>query len=106
MSQELISYTKINSLIFMIFEPYEICESSLMGKMIKTPFTGHRKKMSDILDLVYADVCGPMLTQVRGRYSYFIIFTDDMSRFGYVYLMKYKSETFNKFKEYQRMVEK
>ena len=29
-----------------------------------------------------------------------------MSRFGYVYLMKYKYEVFDKFKEYQRMVEK
>ena len=34
------------------------------------------------------------------------MFTDDLSRFGYVYLMKYKSEAFDKFKEYQSMVEK
>ena len=47
-----------------------------------------------------------MSTQARGGYSYFIMFTDDRSRFGYVYLMKYKSEAFDKFKEYQRMVEK
>ena len=47
-----------------------------------------------------------MLTQVRGGYSYFITFIDDRSRFGYVYLMKYKSEIFDKFKEYQRIVEK
>ena len=77
-----------------------------MDKMIKTPFTGHRKRVSNILDLVHIDVCGLISTQARGGYSYFIIFTDDMSRFGYVYLMKYKSEAFNKFKEYQRMVEK
>ena len=62
--------------------------------------------MSDILNLIYTDVCGPMSIQARGGYSYFIIFTDNMSRFGYMYLMKYKSEVFNKFKEYQRMVEK
>ena len=69
-------------------------------------FTGHGDRASDILDLIYTDVCGPMSIQVRGRYSYFIIFTDDMSRFGYVYLMKYKSKIFDEFKEYQRMVEK
>ena len=28
-----------------------------------------------------------------------------MSRYGYVYLMKYKSETFEKFKEFQNGVE-
>ena len=74
--------------------------------MIKTPFTGYRDRVSDILDLVHTDVCGPMLTQVRDGYSYFIMFTDDRSRFGYVCLLKYKSKVFDKFKEYQRMVEK
>ena len=48
----------------------------------------------------------PVTTEARGGYSYFITFTDDLSRFGYVYLMKYKSEVFDKFKEYQSMIEK
>ena len=74
--------------------------------MIKTPFTGHGEKTSDILDLVHTDECGPISTQARDRYSYFITFTDDKSRFRYVYLMKYKFEVFDKFKEYLRMVEK
>ncbi|KAL0411605.1 UNVERIFIED_CONTAM: hypothetical protein Slati_3750200 [Sesamum latifolium] len=41
----------------------------------------------------------------RGRFSYFITFTDDHSRYGYVYLMKYKSEAFGRFKEYRLEVE-
>ena len=88
------------------YESYRTCESYLIKKMIKTPFIRHGERMSDILDLVHTDVCGPMSTQARGWYSYFIIFTDDRSRFRYVYLMKYKFEAFDKFKEYQRMVEK
>src|SRR4051812_2896298 len=32
-------------------------------------------------------------------------FTDDLSRYGYIYLMKQKSETFEKFKEFQNEVE-
>ena len=32
-------------------------------------------------------------------------FTDDLSRYGYIYLMKHKSETFEKFKEFQSEVE-
>ena len=73
--------------------------------MTKTPFTGHGEKVSDILDLVHTDVYGPISTHARGGYFYFITFTDDRSRFGYVYLMKYKSVAFDKFKEYQRMIE-
>ena len=74
--------------------------------MINTPFTGHGERVSYILDLVYTDICGPMSTQAREGYSYFITFTDNRSRLGYVYSMKYKFEVFNKFKEYQRMIEK
>ena len=37
--------------------------------------------------------------------SLFSHFSDDLSRYGYIYLMKHKSETFKKFKEFQREVE-
>ena len=47
-----------------------------------------------------------MSTQARDGYSYFITFTDNRFRFRFVYLMKYKFEIFDKFKEYQRMIEK
>ena len=36
---------------------------------------------------------------------YFITFTDDYSRYGYVYLMKRKFEAFEKFKEFWAEVE-
>ena len=87
-------------------ESYGTYESYLKDKMTKTPFTGYGERMSELLGLVYTDVYGLMTTQARGGYFYFIMFTDDLSRFGYVYLMKYKSEAFDKFKEYQRIVEK
>ena len=35
----------------------------------------------------------------------FLPFTDDLGRYGYIYLMKHKSETFEKFKEFQSEVE-
>ena len=57
------------------------------------------------LQLVHNDVCGPMSTSARGGYRYFITFIDDYSRYGYVYLMKNKSESFEKFKEYKNEVE-
>ena len=107
-----INESRINKLFKnKFFDPYDYksygtYESYLIEKITKTPFTGHGERMSDILDLVRTNVCGPISTQVRGGYSYFITFTDDRSRFGYVYLMKYKSKAFDKFKEYERMVEK
>jgi predicted transcriptional regulator len=36
----------------------------------------------------------------RGGFQYFVTFTDDFSRYGYIYLMRHKSELFEKFKEF------
>ncbi|KAM2724743.1 hypothetical protein EV1_027531 [Malus domestica] len=82
------------------------CECCLKGKMTKSPFTGNGERATEILGLIHTDVCGPMSTTSRGGFSYYITFTDDHSRFGYVYLMKYKSESFEKFKEFKNEVEK
>ena len=50
-------------------------------------------------------MCDPIRIEVCGGHRYFLIFTDDLSRYGYIYLMKHKSETFEKFKEFQSEVE-
>ena len=43
--------------------------------------------------------------EARGGYHYFLTFTDDLSRYGYIYLMKHKSEIVEKFKEFHSEVE-
>ncbi|KAM2008534.1 hypothetical protein ACFX16_003413 [Malus domestica] len=82
------------------------CECCLKGKMTRSTFTGKGERATEILGLIHTDVCGPMSTTSRGGFSYYITFTDDHSRFGYVYLMKYKSESFERFKEFKNEVEK
>ncbi|KAK4420098.1 Retrovirus-related Pol polyprotein from transposon TNT 1-94 [Sesamum alatum] len=81
------------------------CESCLRGKMTKKPFVGQSRLATGLLNLVHTDVCGPLRTQARGGFSYFITFTDDHSRYGYVYLMRYKSEALERFKEFRLEVE-
>src|SRR3954470_6782753 len=76
-----------------------------MVKMTKTPFSGTMERADDLLDITHIDVCGPMSVSTRGGYRYLLTFTDDLSRYGYIYLMKHKSETFEKFKEFQNEVE-
>jgi hypothetical protein len=57
------------------------------------------------LGLVHTDICGPMSSIVRGGFQYFITFIDDFSRYGYIYLMRHKSESFEKFKKIQNEVQ-
>ena len=76
-----------------------------MGKMTKTSFFGTMERATDLLEIIHTDVCGPMSVEARGGYHYFLTFTDDLSRYGYIYLMKHKSKTFEKFNEFQGEVE-
>ena len=88
------------------FESYEVCESCLLGKMTKAPFTSHSERVDDLLGLIHNDVCGPISSTARGGYQYFITFTDDYSRYGYLYdLMKHKDESFEKFKTFKNEVQ-
>nr|GEW76102.1 hypothetical protein [Tanacetum cinerariifolium] len=51
------------------------------------------------------DVCGPLRHVSRKGPSYFLTFTDDFSRYGYVYLLKHKHEVFENFKVFKSEVE-
>jgi hypothetical protein len=57
------------------------------------------------LQLVYTDVWGPAPESI-GRKKYYVSFIDDFSKFTWVYLIKFKSEVFQKFQEIQSLVER
>lgn len=87
-------------------EPFPVCESCLEGKMTNRPFKAKENRAKEVLELVHTDLCGPMNIQARGGYEYFVTFIDDYSRYGYIYLLRRKSECFDKFKEYKAETEK
>jgi transposase InsO family protein len=87
--------------------PISSCESCISGKQ-------HRKRFQNEmtyrawapLEIVHTDLCGPMKTPSLGRSIYFLTFIDDYSRKTWVYLLKQKSETFDKFNEFKALVDK
>ena len=87
-------------------EPFPVCESCLEGKMTSRPFKAKGNRAKEVLELIHSDLCGPMNVQARGGYEYFVTFIDDYSRYGYIYLLRRKSECFDKFKEYKAETEK
>ena len=76
------------------YESFDACESCLLSKMTKTPFFGTMERATDLLEIIHTDVCDPMSVDARGKYHYFLTFIEDLSRYGYIYLMKHTSETF------------
>ncbi|RLM64518.1 hypothetical protein C2845_PM16G23290 [Panicum miliaceum] len=57
------------------------------------------------LELIHTDICGPFSVKSIDGYDSFITFTDDYSRYGYIYPIKEKSEALDKFKEFKAEVE-
>ena len=84
----------------MTIQPLPARTSCLEGKIIKRPFSKKGNRSKGVLMLIYTDVCGHLNVRAKGGFKYFIIFIDDYSRYGYVYLFYHKSETFEKFKEF------
>jgi hypothetical protein len=84
----------------------EICKGCMLGKNIRKEFPSSDNKAQGILDLVHSDVCGPMSSPSLNGCLYYAIFIDDYSRKCWIYFLKDKSDTFNKFKEYKAFIEK
>ncbi|GJS81947.1 retrotransposon protein, putative, ty1-copia subclass [Tanacetum coccineum] len=86
-------------------ESFDKCESCLSGKMTNKPFPHSNERAKDLLGIIHTDVCDPLRHVSRQGASYFITFTDDYSRYGYVYLLKHKHEVFETFKVFKNEVE-
>jgi histone deacetylase 1/2 len=57
------------------------------------------------LQLIFSDVWGPS-PFCAGRNKYYVSFIDDYSKFVWLYPLKHKSEVFQKFHEFQNLVER
>nr|GFA21662.1 hypothetical protein [Tanacetum cinerariifolium] len=84
---------------------FEKCVSCMSGKMARKPYTYQVERAKDLLRLIHIDVCGLFKIMSRQGASYFVTFTDDFSRYGYVYLLKHKHAVFETFKVFQNEVE-
>jgi histone deacetylase 1/2 len=60
--------------------------------------------LASSFELVFSDVWGPAPTSI-GRNNYYVSFIDDFSKFTWIYLLKHKFEVFQKFHDFQSMVE-
>nr|GEU41405.1 hypothetical protein [Tanacetum cinerariifolium] len=74
-------------------------------KIARKPYTHQVERAKYLLGLIHTDVCGLFKIMSRQGASYFVTFTDDFSRYGYVYLLKHKHEVFETFKVFQKEVE-
>ena len=88
-------------------ESLGFCEGCVYGKQSKTTFpVGKAWSASKCLELVHADLCGPINIESLGGSRYFLLFTDDYSRMSWVYFLENKSEAFDRFRKFKALVER
>ena len=90
-----------------INHPEQLCESCVLGKQSRRSFPKEASYRSrKPLQLIHADVCGPITPTSFGKNRYFLTFIDDFSRKTWVYFLKEKSEVFMVFKKFKAYIEK
>jgi hypothetical protein len=76
-----------------------------MAKSHQLPYPKSTSVSTSPLDLVFSDVWGPA-SESFGRFKYYVSFIDDYSKFTWIYLLKRKSDVFQKFRDFQNHVER
>lgn len=82
----------------------EFCECCVESKMTRNKFVNSRPQTKRPLERIHSDVCGPFPCSYNG-YLYYVTFIDDFTHVTNIYLLKNKSEVFDKFKEYCQLAE-
>ena len=85
----------------------EVCPPCVLGKCHRSPIPKARStgRATGLLNLVHSDVCGPMQVPSLGGARNFVTFIDDHSGWATVFMMKHKSEVFDKYRLYERFSE-
>jgi len=81
------------------------CASCIKFKLAQKPITPTTSCPTEPLQLMHSDICGPLETAIGGG-RYMLLFIDDATGHMYEYILKYKSEALEKFKEWKALREK
>lgn len=84
----------------------DFCENCVMGKSKKLSFNVGKHEAVDALNYVHADLSGaPSVSSSLSGNKYFLSIIDDKTRKVWIYFLRTKDETFEKFCEWKELVE-
>ena len=83
----------------------KICESCQLGKNSRLPFVASSFVASRPLERVHCDLWGPSHVTSNEGFRFYVIFVDNFSRFSWMFPLKAKSDFYNTFIMFQKMIE-
>ncbi|GJR68716.1 zinc finger, CCHC-type containing protein [Tanacetum coccineum] len=89
-----------------VSHPKQLCSGCVVAKQTRKSFPNEAQwRASKPLELLHADLCGPITPQSTGGNRYFLLIVDDWCRYMWVYFLKSKDEALAKFKIFKAQVE-
>ena len=84
----------------------KVCECCLAGRQHRERFPRKSEtRASKQGEKVHTDIIGPMPHMSLGGSRYALVFTDDFSRKSWIYFLRQKGETFDKFCLFKNMIQ-
>ena len=89
---------KVEILLDLYFSDFNTCVDCIKGKL-------KVDRCTELLWVIHTDICGSFTHFSMGDYKYLIRFIDDYSRYGFVELIREKSDSLEAFKAFITKVE-
>lgn len=83
-----------------VFNSKHVCEICPLAKQTRLSFASSSIKTVAPFDLIHCDIWGPHKTHTHYGARYFLTIVDDFTRFTWVHLMSFKSQTQNLLKSF------
>ena len=77
---------------YLDFSDFDTCVDCIKGKLTAKVRNAKVDRSTELLRVIHTDICGSFTPLAIGGYKYFITFIDDYSRYGFVELIREKSE--------------
>jgi hypothetical protein len=84
---------------------FNFYEHFVYGKQNQERFPYSATRVEGILQLLHSDVFGLVLVPSLGKSVYYVSFIDDLSRNNWIYFLKKKSKSFDRYKEFKALIE-
>jgi hypothetical protein len=80
------------------FTDLDHCVDCIHEKYVKHIKNSGATRSLGVLEIIHTNICGPLIVRPVDGFNSFITFTDDFSRYRYIYLIRERSEAVDKFK--------
>lgn len=97
--KEMISWVKLSDI------DKFFCKACQYGKMHRLPFKKREhERNTQIGEIFHADLCGPMSISSLSGANYYFLLKDDKSACRHVFFLRHKSDAYEKFKDFEKIV--